>query len=719
LTTVVSELITNNENADGHIALELPASLLHNRQLLLNRELSWVEFNRRVLEEALDTSHPLLERLKFLSIFSTNLDEFFMVRVSGLKEEIEHGITEESPDGMSPQEQLKEISRAIRPVTDLQMRCLREDILPKLEAENIVLRPIHTLSKKERTAANDFFFKNIFPVLTPQAVDPSHRFPYISDRSLNLGLMVEPAKGNEKAAEVLRGGQRFARIKVPPSVNRLVPVGNSPSNYIFVGELIAANISSLFPGMELGPCHMFRVTRDADFEIREDEAGDLLSVLEQQLIRRRFGGAVRLEVASTMPPEMVAQLSEALRLTLDDVYSIDGPLNLPDLMMLYDLPRPDLKDKPLQVTVPSSLKESPSFFDVMKKQDILLHHPYTAYSTVTDFIDKAARDKDVLAIKMCLYRTGQRSPIVQSLMKASELGKQVAVLVELKARFDEENNIEWARQLERAGVHVVYGLIGLKTHCKVALVVRREGDALRRYVHIATGNYNPTTSRIYTDIGLLTTDPDMTADVTELFNFLTGYSYQPNYRKLLIAPVNMRERMHGLITRETEHALGGRTGRIIVKINSLTDVDIIRDLYEASQAGVQIDLIVRGVCSLRPGVPGLSENINVTSIVGRFLEHSRIFYFSNGGEEEVYIGSADWMKRNLDRRVEVVTPITDPELKRRLREDVLDVYLLDNSKARRLLPDGSYARIEPEENRPHFDAQKHFEGRSLVSGLKS
>ncbi len=719
MTTVVSKLITNNENADGQIALELPASLLHNRQLLLNRELSWVEFNRRVLEEALDTSHPLLERLKFLSIFSTNLDEFFMVRVSGLKEEIEHGITEESPDGMSPQEQLKEISRAIRPVTDLQMRCLREDILPKLEAENIVLRPIHTLSKKERTAANEFFFKNIFPVLTPQAVDPSHRFPYISDRSLNIGLMVEPAKGNEKATEVLRGGQRFARIKVPPSVNRLVPVGNSPSNYIFVGELIAANISSLFPGMELGPCHLFRVTRDADFEIREDEAGDLLSVLEQQLIRRRFGGAVRLEVASTMPPEMVAQLSSALRLTPDDVYSIDGPLNLPDLMMLYDLPRPDLKDKALQVTVPSSLKESASFFDVMKKQDILLHHPYTAYSTVTDFIEKAARDKDVLAIKMCLYRTGQRSPIVQSLMKASELGKQVAVLVELKARFDEENNIEWARQLERAGVHVVYGLIGLKTHCKVALVVRREGDELRRYVHIATGNYNPTTSRIYTDIGLLTTDPDMTADVTELFNFLTGYSYQPDYRKLLIAPVNMRERMNALIARETEHALGGRTARIIAKINSLTDVDIIRDLYEASQAGVQIDLIVRGVCSLRPGVPGLSENITVTSIVGRFLEHSRIFYFSNGGDAEVYIGSADWMKRNLDRRVEVVTPITDPELKRRLREDVLDVYLLDNSKARRLLPDGSYARIEPQGNRPPFDAQKHFEGRSLVSGLKS
>ena len=613
MTTVVNQLNVNQEETNELNLVELPANLLHNRQLLLNRELSWVEFNRRVLEEALDESHPLLERLKFLAIFSTNLDEFFMVRVSGLKEEIEHEITETSHDGMSPAEQLKELSRALRPITDLQMRCLREDILPKLESENIVIRSIKSLSENERVAANRFFFENIFPVLTPQAVDPSHRFPYVSDRSLNLGLMVEPVKGNEKAIEVLRGGQRFARVKVPPMVKRLVQIGDSASSYIFVGELIEANMASLFPGMELGPSYMFRVTRDADFEIREDEAGDLLQVLEQQLIRRRFGGAVRLEVASDMPPEMVAQLTGALKLTSDDVYSVDGPLNLPDLMMLYDLPRPDLKDKPLQVTVPSVLKEATSLFEAMNKQDILLHHPYTAYSTVTDFIDKAARDKDVLAIKMCLYRTGQRSPIVQSLMKASELGKQVAVLVELKARFDEGNNIEWAKQLERAGVHVVYGLVGLKTHCKVALVIRRENGELRRYVHIATGNYNPTTSRIYTDIGLLTTDNKMTADVSELFNFLTGYSYQPDYRKLMIAPVNLRERMHSLIARETENALVGRTGRMIVKINSLTDVDIIRDLYEASRAGVFIDLIVRGVCSLRPGVPGLSDNITVTS----------------------------------------------------------------------------------------------------------
>ena len=699
--------------------VELPQSLLLHRELLLNREISWLEFNRRVLEEALDTTYPLLERLKFLAIFSTNLDEFFMVRVSGLKEEIEEGIVEPSPDGLSPTEQLHEICVGLRPIAELHMRCLRDDVLPKLEEQGLVICRLDDISAEQRQRVDRFFLNNIFPVLTPQAVDPSHRFPYVSDRSLNIGLMVQPIAGNEHALKVLRGGERFARVKVPPSVPRLIPISDNDTKYVLVDEVIASNIQMLFPGMETGPCHMFRVTRDADFEIREDEAGDLLNVLEQQLNRRRFGGAVRLEVAGGMPADMVERLTRSIRLVEEDVYVVDGPLNIPDLMMLYDLPRPDLKDKPLQVVVPSPFKDGQTVFDAVKKQDILLHHPYTAYSTVVDFIETAARDPDVLAIKMCLYRTGQRSPIVKSLMRASELGKQVAVLVELKARFDEGNNIEWARQLEHAGVHVVYGLLGLKTHCKVALVVRREGTELRRYVHLATGNYNPTTSRIYTDIGLLTSNTDMAADVTELFNFLTGYSYPPNYRCLMVAPINLREQMHALIWREIGHAVAGTKARMVIKLNSLTDTDIIRDLYEASQSGVKIDLIIRGVCMLRPGLQGLSENITVRSVVGRFLEHSRIYYFANGGDEEVYIGSADWMRRNLDRRVEVVTPILDPELKTRLKEDVLDVYLLDNAKARRLLADGTYERIVPEENRPRFSAQEHFAGRSLSTGLKS
>ncbi|HVF48944.1 MAG TPA: polyphosphate kinase 1 [Pyrinomonadaceae bacterium] len=688
--------------------VELPPSLLHHQHLLLNRELSWLEFNARVLDEALDHSHPLLERLKFLSIFSTNLDEFFMIRVSGLKEEVEEEIVEPSADGMTPAEQLAAISRRLRPMLAEQMRCLREEILPQLEEHNIVVTSFQTLTKRERQKLNAYFLENIFPVLTPQAVDPSHPFPYISNRSLNLGLMIEPANENQTTYTGVRAGRRFTRIKVPPSVPRLVPVDETQARYIRVGELIAANTSALFPGMQTGPSYMFRVTRDADIEIMEDEANDLLRVMEQQLRKRRFGDAVRLEVAEGMPDGMVEYLTGSLELTPDDVYTIEGPLNLPDLMTLYDLPRPELKDRPLPLNIPAPLAEKRPIFDVIREQDILLHHPYTTYSTVTDFINAAAHDKDVLAIKICLYRTGQRSPVVQALMEASGQGKQVAALVELKARFDEENNIEWAKQLERAGVHVVYGLLGLKTHCKLALVVRREGKSLRRYVHVATGNYNPTTSRIYTDIGLLTADPEIGADATDLFNFLTGYSHQSSYRKLLIAPINLKERMLAFIERETKHCLAGRPARIVAKINSLTDTNIIRALYEASQAGVEIDLVVRGICSLRPGVAGLSENIRVSSIVGRFLEHSRIFYFANGGDEEVYIGSADWMTRNLQRRVEVIAPISDARLKRQLKEDVLDVYLRDNLKARRLLPDGTYQRVRPLEGERTVDSQTHF-----------
>lgn len=689
----------------------LPSSLLYRKEFLFNRELSWLEFNRRVLEEALDQNQPLLERLKFLAIFSTNLDEFFMIRVSGLKEELEEEVVEPSADGLTPAEQLAEISARLRPMLDEQMRCLNEEILPQLEKQRIVVASYKDLSKSEKRAADAYFLEKVFPVLTPQAVDPSHPFPYISNLSLNLGVMIEPEEGTGSNAE---GQMRFARIKLPPLVPRLVPVGESGTKFTLLGSLVAANVGALFPGMLLGKCHLFRVTRDADFEIREDEAGDLLRSVQQQLRKRRFGTAVRLEVASTMPDEMVQSLRESIGLTADDVYVIDGPLNIPDLMTVYGLERPELKDKPLQTSVPKTLKQHSSIFDAIKQQDILLHHPFTNYSTVTDFIHKAARDPHVLAIKMCLYRTGQQSPVVQALTEASERGKQVAALVELKARFDEENNIGWARRLEREGVHVVYGMLGLKTHCKLALVVRQEGSALKRYVHLATGNYNPTTSRIYTDIGLFTADEEIGADATNLFNYLTGYSCYDDYKQLLVAPVNLRERMTALIEREAAHARAGRPARIVAKINSLTDLKIIRALYAAAQSGVMIDLIVRGICVLRPGVAGLSENISVRSIVGRFLEHSRVFYFENGGEEEVFFGSADWMERNLDRRVEVVVPVRDARLVRCLRNEVLETYLNDNVKARVLMPDGTHSRVAPKADEDVVDSQAYFQNSRTI-----
>lgn len=690
----------------------LPPSLRGAKDFLFNRELSLLEFIRRVLEEAHDKSHPLLERLKFLSIFSTNLDEFFMIRVSGLKEALEEEVTELSPDGMTIAEQLKAIRERLLPMLDEQMRCLREDILPQLKAHDIEIAPYDTLSEAEQRLVDSYFIEDVFPVLTPLAVDPSHPFPYISSLSLNIGLTVEriPEHG---ITQSLTGKvePRFVRIKVPPRVPRLVRVGKEGTKFTLLEELIAANAGFLFPRMQVGKAHFFRVTRDADIEVREDKAADLLKAIEQTLRKRRFGAEVRLEVSKTMPAEMISYLTGELELTPEDVYVVDGPLKIDDLMELCsDLDMPELKDQPLEATIPAPLKNSNSIFEAIKKQDILLHHPYTSYSTVVDFITAAAEDPEVLAIKMCLYRTGHDSPIPPALIEASERGKQVTAIVEIKARFDEEANIEWARRLEEAGVHVVYGVLGLKTHCKVALVIRREEDDLKRYIHVATGNYNPVTSGFYTDFGLLTTNEEIGADATELFNFLTGYSRQKEYRQLLVAPVNLREQMLSLINRETEHCRAGRPARIAVKVNRLADIDIIRALYEASQAGVPIDLIIRGICMLRPGVPGLSETINVRSIVGRLLEHSRVFYFANGGDEEIYTGSADWMSRNLDRRVEVVTPIHDPNLKRYLKDVVLAAYLRDNVKARRLLPDGTHERIQPAPGEERFDGQMHFEG---------
>jgi polyphosphate kinase len=696
--------------------MALPRNLRHQKHLLLNRELSWIEFNRRVLEEALDHRHPLLERLKFLSIFSTNLDEFFMVRVSGLQEALEVGITETSPDGMKPSEQLKEIRTRLQPLLGSQVQCLLTDILPALAANGISIRPYRELNKREKKIANDYFQENVFPVLTPQAVDPGHPFPYMSNLSLNIGVMVAPPeikKGAEPAVSLT--GARFARIKLPPSVSRLIPLDEKGSRFTLLGSLIAANRETLFPGMRTGKCHLFRITRDADFDIKEDEAGDLLRTMQQHVRRMRFGEPVRLEVSSTMPAEMISYLTTSLELTPDDVYVLDGPLNIPDLMQLYNSDRPELKDRPLQLSAPLALAESRSLFEAIKLQDVLLHHPYTAYSTVVDFIRAAAADPSVVAIKICLYRTGRNSPIVQALIEATERGKQVAALVELKARFDEESNIEWARRLEEAGVHVVYGMVGLKTHCKLTLVVRREGGVLQRYAHLATGNYNPTTSRIYTDLGILTTDDQTVTDATNLFNSLTGFSRFSDYDCLLVAPLNLRKRMIKLIQRETAHAKAGRPARIIAKVNSLTDIAIVRALYAASQAGVSIDLIVRGICMLRPGLAGVSTNIRVRSIVGRFLEHSRVLYFENNGNEEILIGSADWMYRNLSKRVEVMVPIKNERIKKYLKETVLAAYLKDTVNARELRADGSYVRVKPREGEKRFDCQLEFESTGLDS----
>ncbi len=680
---------------------------------LFNRELSWLEFNRRVLEEAMDENLPVLERLKFLSIFSTNLDEFFMIRVSGLKEQIEEGVTELSPDGMTATEQLREVGKRLRPMLKRQVSYLNENVFPALAEAGITAEPYKSLNAKDKRKLDKFFRDNLFPILTPQSVDSSHPFPYISNLSLNLGLFIEPNRSHtQKNLRHLFRQKRFARIKLPPTLPRLIPINEKNGRFALMEEVVAANADHLFPNMKTSEGFLFRVTRDADIELREDEAGDLMRTLERELQRRRFRFPVRLEVSVEMPEKMLKLLTVGIGLSEQDVYNIDGFVDIPDLMQLYNLERPRLKDRPIPIVHPAVLLEKKNIFDVIKKQDVLLHHPYTAYSSVTDFVAQAAEDSEVQAIKICLYRTGKDSPIVNSLIRAVRLGKQVTALVELKARFDEENNIEWARRLENEGVHVVYGISTLKTHSKVLLIVRREREKLFRYVHIATGNYNPTTSRHYTDLGLVTADEEIGADATSLFNFLTGYSQQSKYHRLLVAPLNMREKLTALIQRETKNKLDGKEARIIVKVNSLTDELLIHELYQASQSGVEIDLIVRGICALRPGVKGLSSNIRVRSIVGRFLEHSRICYFANGGDEEIYIGSADWMQRNMDRRVEVIVPILDPSIRDYIKHSILDAYLRDNMNARLLRSDGSYKKMSGGEP---FNAQMSFAGQDISS----
>jgi polyphosphate kinase len=661
----------------------------------LSRELSWLEFNARVLHEAIDARTPLLERLKFMAIFSVNLDEFFMVRVATIKQQIAAQVTNTTLDGRTPSQQLEAIGQRLRPLLQRQYRHFERELRPLLAKEGIHILNYFELNQEQRKYLQQYFEERIFPVLTPLAVDPGHPFPYISNLSLSLAVVIQHPE---------TGAELFARVKVPQVLPRFISIPteiageeNVRWTAIPIEQLIAHNLDALFPGMDIRECYLFRVTRNADIAVAEEDADDLLLAIEQELRKRRLGGSVvRIEVQSSTPPQIIEMLKDELDLEDSDVYAIDGLLGLSDLFAIFSLPLPEMKDPHWTPALPARLRcldadeDKRDFFSVIAEGDLLVHHPYQSFTaTVERFIHTAALDPDVLAIKMTLYRTTGDSNLLKSLMIAAEKGKQVAVLVELKARFDEQNNITWARQLEQAGVHVVYGLVGLKTHTKVVLVVRREGNTMRRYVHIGTGNYNAKTSRLYTDIGLFTARPDIGADLTDLFNYLTGYSRQTAYRKLLISPVNAREQFGKMIAQEITNAQAGSTGRIVAKMNSLVDPSTIASLYQASQAGVKIDLIVRGMCCLRPGIPGLSDNIRVISIIGRFLEHSRIYYFFNGGNERVLIGSADWMTRNLDRRVEALVPIEDPEIARDLHE-ILGIMLADNRQAWELQSNGSY-----------------------------
>ncbi|MEA5582323.1 polyphosphate kinase 1 [Nodularia harveyana UHCC-0300] len=710
---------------------------LNDPQYYINRELSWLEFNSRVLHEACDSRVLLLERLKFLAIFSANLDEFFMVRIAALKQQVEAKVAKLTPDSRTPQQQLDDIRAKLSPLVTKQHQQFEAVLQPQLLSHGIQILDYINLNQKQRTYLDNYFEEQIFPVLTPLAVDPSHPFPFISNLSLNLAVVVINPDTEQEF---------FARVKVPNVLPRFIPVppelgipetGKTAHwTGVPLEQAIAHNLESLFPGMNIQEYHPFRITRDADLALEEDEADDLLLAIEQELRKRRMGGTpVRLEIKSQTPQPIRSRLLQDLDLTENDVYEVDGLLGLRDLMYFMALPLPELKEPPRQSVVPSrlqrlrepsltsdplELEEGQDFFAIIREKDLLVHHPYQSFSsTVVKFITHAAHDPNVLAIKMTLYRTSGDSPIVKALIAAAENGKQVSVLVELKARFDEENNIYWARSLERVGVHVVYGLVGLKTHCKTVMVVRREKDRMRRYIHIGTGNYNPKTARLYTDLGLFSCREELGADITDLFNFLTGYSRQKSYREVLVAPVNMRDRFLALIHREMENVQNGFSGRIVAKMNSLVDPQIIATLYAASRAGVQIDLIIRGICCLRPGLKDISENIRVISIIGRFLEHSRLYYFHNNKQEEIYIGSADWMSRNLDRRVEVITPIKDPDIAKDLQE-ILGIMLADNRQAWELKSDGSYIQRRPGEDSPETNSQTILINMALRStGLAS
>jgi polyphosphate kinase len=654
-----------------------------------NRDLSWLEFNGRVLEEALNPDLPLLDRIKFISIFSSNLDEFYMIRVSGLVEQIRARVIEPTIDGLTPIEELNGIEKQIKPTLEKIYKYWSEELIPQLSENNICICTYQDFSESDINELNEYFRKEIYPVLTPLAFDPGRPFPYISNLSISFAILVKKPNGEK----------HFARVKIPNILPRLLRVDNILKNknkngqkikYIWLEDLIKNNLHLLFPGLEVIEAHNFRITRNTDMEIQEDEADDLLELIEENIKQRKFGSVVRLEVDKDMPDFMIETLSENLEIKREAIQVLDGPLGLSSVMSLYSLPFHHLKEKPFHPVMPQVFEDDENIFSIIRQKDVLLHHPFESFSPVIQFIKAASQDPDVLAIKQTLYRVGPNSPIVKSLIEAADRGKQVAVLVELKARFDEENNIYWARELEKAGVHVVYGLLGLKTHSKMTLVVRKEFDGVKRYVHLGTGNYNDSTAKLYTDLGMFSADDDLCSDVSEIFNYLTGYSEQTKYRKLFVAPINIRDKFLKLIQREIKNAQDGGKGLIIWKMNSLVDPTIIAALYEASKHGVKVELIVRGICCLVPKRPGLSDNITVRSIVGRFLEHSRAYYFYNNGDDELYLSSADMMQRNLDRRVEQTFPVSDKRLKTHLKKTLLDVSLEDNVKSRILLPTGKY-----------------------------
>jgi polyphosphate kinase len=671
----------------------------------LNRELSWLEFNERVLGEAKDASLPLYERLKFLAIFSSNLDEFFMVRVAGLKQQVAGGVVDLAADGLSPQAQLAAIRIRAHPMVAEAYRLYREEIRPALDKAGLCIASRSALAPEQAEAARQYFQAQVFPALTPLGIDQGHPFPHLRNKSLNLAVLLQKegrGRGRRRRDQP-QGESWLAVVQVPAVLKRLVPIpSTSGKAFLLLEELIAMHVGDLFPGYAVERTAAFRVTRNWDLNVDEDESEDLLSTIQDELRRRDRGAAVRLELDTSAPESLAGRLAEALHLGAEDVYLVNGPLNLAELTALREADnRPELSVEPLVPAVPQRLKDAESILQVIRGGDVLLHHPYDSYDPVVRFIEEAAEDPDVLAIKQTLYRTSPDSPIARALSRAVEYGKQVTVLVEIKARLDEANNIAWARRMEEAGVHVVYGLVGLKTHCKVALVVRRESSGIRRYVHLGTGNYNPVTARQYTDVSFFTASEEVGADATALFNALTGYAANPKWRCFAVAPFDLREKVIALIDREAELARKGEPARIAGKLNALVDPMVIQALYRASQAGVDVDLVVRGICCLRPGMPGISERIQVRSIVDRFLEHSRALVFGVGDRREVYLSSADWMPRNFHRRVEVMYPVRDPAARARLLDEVLGESLRDNAKARRLNVDGTYARIVPGEAPPH------------------
>lgn len=680
--------------------------------LYISRDLSLLEFQRRVLEEAQDEKNPLLERVKYLAIFGSNMDEFFMVRVSNQRRKVEANVVDLSIDGLTPRELLATIRKVSLELDETANKCLHRKLMPQLDKAGIHILDYDKLTKSQKEKADAYFHEVVYPVLTPLALDPGHPFPHISNLSLNLAIVIRDPKGNEK----------IARLKVPGTLQRLVPIKRSSGAtrkdgtiafhhyFVWLEQLIAANVGQLFPGMEIVSVHPFRIVRDADIEIQELEADDLLESMQASIKKRKFGLVAQVGIYEDMPVYIRDLLVDNLEINSKDLFVQRKPLGLVNLWQVYNsVERYDLKFPAYKPHIPKAFKniETPEdIFEAIRQENILLHHPYDSFDPVVDFLNAAARDPNVLAIKQTLYRVGRNSPVVDALLEARERDKQVAVLLELKARFDEESNIGWAQKLEEAGVHVVYGLVGLKTHSKICLVVRQEGERIRRYVHLATGNYNHLTSSIYEDIGMFTADEAIGADATDVFNYITGYSNQNEYRKLLVAPVNLRKKLEALIEREIEHAKKGQAARLIFKMNAIVDPEMIRVLYRASQAGVQIDLFVRGMCCLKPGIKNVSENIRVVSIVGRYLEHSRIYYFQNNGKEEIYLGSADLMDRNLNRRVEVVFPVENPAHIHHLRENVLGAYFRDNTRARLMHADGNYSRLSPKDGKDKLDIQE-------------